>query len=349
MKSSRFGLILLSVLMLVAVLLALFGPRVFDDASQPSEQVKDTASPPATSAKLVQLAAKGVVESVQEIELSSQIKGEIALIPVDEGESVKAGQLLVRMNNHKIVAQMALAKAKLLAAQAELKEQTSGFRKEDVAASQSAVARAQAIFSQAAVDAKRQQRLLTKGASSHSDWEKAEEQRRVALAQLNERQAQAEKFRRGYRAEAIERARAKVAEATAEVNYNQALLEDYTVYSSIDGLIIQRSIDIGETVDIGTPLLTLINPHQLRIHAEVEEADVGKVTEGQQAEITTDNLPGKIFTGKVYQIFPTVNKKTQRTFDPMASFDINTQKVYIILDSYAGLVHGMTVTVRFLK
>jgi hypothetical protein len=44
-----------------------------------------------------------------------------------------------------------------------------------------------------------------------------------------------------------------------------------------------------------------------------------------------------------------VEKKRQRTFDPLASFDINTQKIYISLDDYTGLVHGMTVNVRFSK
>jgi len=349
MKSSRFGLTLVIILALAALLMAWLGPALFEKAPSDATPTGSTIPLSTFSSKPILIAAKGVVESAQEIDLSSQIKGEVESVLVDEGDRVTTGQLLIQMNSRKVLANVEFIKARLAAAQAALKEQISGFRHEDIAAGLSAVERARAVFEQAQVEEQRQKRLLAKKAISHIDWERAEEKRRVALAQLNELKAQADKLQSGFRAENIEQTRAKVAEATAELNYSQAVLADYTVHSPIDGLIIERQIDNKESVDIGTPLLTLIDPQQLRIHAEVEEADVGKVIQGQEAEVTVDNLPGEIFKGKVSQVFPTVNKKTQRAFDPMASFDINTQKVYIALDDYTGLVHGMTVNVRFLK
>jgi len=349
MKSSRFGLTLVITLALTAILMAWLGPALFEKVPSDATPTGQAVPLSTFSSKPILIAAKGVVESAQEIDLSSQIKGEIESILVDEGDRVTAGQLLIQMNSRKVLANIELIKARLSAAQAVLKKQISGFRTEEIAAGLSAVERARAIFEQAQVEEQRQKRLLSKGAIPRIDWEHAEEKRRVALAQLNELKAQAEKLQHGFRSESIEQTRAKVAEATAELKYYQAVLADYTVYSPIEGLVIQRQVDDKESVDIGTPLLTLIDPQQLRIHAEVEEADIGKALQGQTAEVTADNLPGKIFKGKVYQVFPTVNKKTQRAFDPMASFDINTQKVYIALNDYTGLVHGLTVNVRVLK
>lgn len=345
MKNSRTGLLLILFLALAAVSLALFGPGLFGkESSAPRTAPQQIpVAPPAG------FAAKGVVESVREVVLSSRVAGEITEVSVDEGDRAGAGAVLVRMNDRKVAAQVELSEARLLAAQAGLREQSSGFRKEDVAAGDSAVQRAEAVFEQAEVEARRQQRLLEKGATTRVEWEKAEEARRVAGAQLAELKAQQDKLRRGSRRETVDQAQAGVAEIRAELKYQKALLADYTIAAPFDALVIERLVEPGETVDIAAPLLSLIDPDRLRIHAEVEESDVGRVVLDQQVAVTVDNLPGKTYTGKVYRIFPTVSRKSQRTFDPMASFDINTQKVYIALDDYAGLVHGMTVNVRFLE
>jgi HlyD family secretion protein len=345
MKSSRFGLILIAVLIVASIVLALTGPSFFDNSTNQTNHVRQ-AMP---NHPLVGFAAKGTVESITEIDLSSRTTGEISAITVDEGDPVSSGQVLVQMNSSKIKAQIDIAEANLRAGKALLDEQSTGFRREDITAAESAVNRGRAVYEQAERETERQQRLLDKGATAKIDWEKADEKRRVAWAQLNELAAQRDKYQKGSRTESIAQARAKVAEAAAELNYYRAVLADYSVNSPVAGLVIRRLIDQDESVDIGTPLLTIIDPAQLRIHSEVEETDVGRITEGQAIEVTVDAQSGKVYTGKVYKVFPTVSKKSQRTFDPMASFDINTQKIYIALDDYSGLVHGMTVTVRFLK
>lgn len=345
MKNSRFGLLLILFLALAALLLALFGPGLFSDrTAAPRTDPQQIPAVPPTG-----FTAKGLVESVREVVLSSRVAGEIMEIAVEEGDRAGAGAVLVRMNDRKVAAQVELSEARLLAAQAGLQEQSSGFRIEDVAAGDSAVQRAAAVFEQAGIEAERQKRLLEKGASTRVEWEKAEESRRVAHAQLDEMKAQQDKLRRGSRRETVDQARANVAEIRAELKYQRALLADYSVAGPFDALVIERFVEPGESVDIAAPLLSLIDPDHPRIHAEVEESDVGRVVLDQGVMVTVDNLPGKAYTGKVYRIFPTVSRKSQRTFDPMASFDINTQKIYIALDDYTGLVHGMTVNVRFLE
>jgi multidrug resistance efflux pump len=114
-------------------------------------------------------------------------------------------------------------------------------------------------------------------------------------------------------------------------------------------MVIKRFRDSGETVEVGTPILTIVNPQKLRIWAEVEETDVGKVSVGQNVVVIVDAHPGQEFKGKVTKVYAAVQRKSQKTFDPVATFDINTQKILIALDDYNGLVHGMSATVRFIK
>ena len=109
----------------------------------------------------------------------------------------------------------------------------------------------------------------------------------------------------------------------------------------------ERFRDRGESTDIETPLLKLINPALARIRAELEETEVGKVQEGQDAQVSVDAYPGKRFDGVVSKVFPLVRKKTQKNFDPMATLDINTQEIHIKLQDSSLLKNGMTVTVRF--
>ena len=127
------------------------------------------------------------------------------------------------------------------------------------------------------------------------------------------------------------------------------MLRDYAITSPIDGIVAERLREPGEAVDRGTPILRLVDPAKTRIRAEIEESDVGKVSEGDPVEVTVDAYPGKIYRGRVSRVFSVVRKRALKNFDPMASFDINTQKIHINLDDFSGLQNGMTVTVKFTK
>ena len=127
------------------------------------------------------------------------------------------------------------------------------------------------------------------------------------------------------------------------------MLNDYTILSPIDGLVADRYRDVGETVDEGTHLMHLINPHKLRIRVELEESDVGKVLKGQPVEISVDAYKERVYRGRVYKVSPILHKYSLRVFDPSAAYDINAQNIYAKLDDFSGLKHGMQVTVKFLK
>ncbi len=151
---------------------------------------------------------------------------------------------------------------------------------------------------------------------------------KISSQELNESKANLQKFQQGARAEELEEARASVNKASAELEYNKSLLGDYTVLSPIDGTVAERFKDIDEAVDVGTPILKLSNPDKLRIHAELEETDAGKVRNGQNVDVYADAYKDKAYRGKVYKVLSVVRRKAQRTFDPAALL-ISTRRAFL--------------------
>lgn len=343
MKFGKTGVLGLCLLGIAVLILAILTPSILSNKQDPVNQKAPAG------ARQWPMSAKGVVESEQDVLIASLIEGQIIELPVDEGDTVQTGQLLVRFDSSKLEAQIAAAAAVLRQASARRAEIETGYRAEDIAAAAHAVERAEAVSSEARRTLDRQERLLSQGAVPRVTRDQANEAWLVAQAETNQAKAQLEKLQKGPRAEELAAARAEEQRARAELGYLKARLNDYQMASPVDGVVINRFRDPYEAVDIGTPVMTVVNPDKLRLWAEVEETDAGRITVGQRVSVTFDAHPGRKFPGKVNKVYAAVQRKSQRTFDPVATFDINTQKILIALDSYEGLIHGMSATVRFEK
>lgn len=340
MKNRRFGIIIIGALIILAALLAMVGPKLVEKHPE--------KLPSASNAnKQADITARGVVEAAEDVELSSQVKGTIARVLAEEGAEVHKGQLLLVFDQSKIEAQRRQARSALAAAESRYREATTGYRSEDILMVNSGKDRAKAIYDRARDDYERQQRLFEKGAATQVDLNRAMELLKIAEGDLSGADANLTKHRHGVRSEERDQARADLEKARADVQFVESVLKDYQVYAPISGIITERHKDRGEGTDIGNPLFRVVNPETFRIRAELEETDIGRVTKGQQVEVTVEAFRDKVFRGKVSKVFPVVHKKTQKSFDPMASFDINTQKIHIGLEEYSGLRNGMTTTVRF--
>ena len=340
MKNGRLGIIVIGLLMLAAILLAMLGPRLVE---KPAARLPA----PTPGAQSGGVTAKGVVESADDVELSSQIKGIISRVLVEEGTEVVKGQLLLEFEQDKLHAQRRQVLSGLNAARSRYEEARAGYRGEDVRMVDSGKARAQAVYDQARDEYERQRRLLAQDATTRVELNRAMERLKIAEGDLTGADANLAKHRQGVRSEVREQAKADMERAQADLQYIDSLMKDYRVHAPISGIITERHVDRGEGTDIGTPLFRVINPATLRIRAELEETELGKVTEGQSVEVIAEAFRDKVYHGKVSTIFPVIHKKSQKSFDPIASFDINTQKIHITLDNYSGLRNGVTVTVRF--
>ena len=340
MKSGRLGIALIGGLITLALLLAVFGPKLVERTTKKLPSENSNEAPTVVT-------AKGMLESADDVELTSQVKATVARVLVDEGEIIHKGQLLLEFDKSRVDAQYRQAMAAIAAAEARNRESVAGYRPEDVSIAANARERYVAVYSQARDEYERQRRLFGKGAATQVDLNLAEERMHIAAGELAGSEANLAKYTKGLRKEQKDQVKADLERARADLMYVEGIIRDYWVYSPISGVVAERYKDAGEGVDIGSSLMRVLNPDTIRIRAELEETDIGRVREGQTVEVTVDAFRNKIFRGKVTKTFPTVQRKSQKSFDPTATFDINTQKIHISLEDYSGLQNGMTVTVHF--
>lgn len=185
------------------------------------------------------------------------------------------------------------------------------------------VLKAQADYIKTKTDYERYERLHKEGA--------------VTLAEFEEHQRQ------------FKTAESELLRTRAQVDYIKTLLDNYTLISPINGVATERHLEAGEVAREGAVILTLSNTNRLKITAQIDETDIGKIQVGQTSHVFTDAYPGRVYTGTVKRISHDIKRKKIRTFDPVGWLDISTQEVTISLDSYEGLKIGMIVDVRFPK
>jgi multidrug resistance efflux pump len=342
MKFGRQGIMILALLGGLALVLAIFSPALFKGTTaQAVDRGQATLD--------WSLASKGVIESKNDVAISSQITGMIKDVLADEGDRVKAGQPILLFDDAKMLAKLELAEAVVRQKQAYLAQLERGYLDEDIEAAQRVFERKRAIFNDSSDEIARMEQLFKTEAVTKTDRDQARRDYDVGQAEMREAAANLKKLQRGTRIEEIASARADVDKARAELKFSQVSLLDYAILSPIDGLVIERSAETGETVDVGTPLFTIIDPDKLHVWAEIEETDAGRISPGRAVFVEVDAFPDKQYPGEVTQVLEAVQRKRQKSFDPVATFDINTQKVLIELEGYSGLVHGLTVTVLFTK
>lgn len=141
-------------------------------------------------------------------------------------------------------------------------------------------------------------------------------------------------------------AAARVAEAEADVRYVRSLLDKTRVVSPINGTLIERYLDAGEVVMPEKPIAVIADTSQLRINAEVDETDAGRLSIGEAVEISAYAYPGKVYKGHVEEIAHYVGKREIKPNNPAVNLGLKIIQVKIALDESTPLKLGMTVDVR---
>jgi HlyD family secretion protein len=252
---------------LALVLAALFfGYRAW----QQNQTVTVTYSsmPAAISDLVVEVSATGTLQPVTKVDVSSEQSGVVRAVNFEENQRVRKGDVLAELDTATLSAQVERAQASLLAAKARVKD--------------------------AQTTAREKQQTLDRSGKLKA--------RGMATAQDNDTASAASQ-----RAEnAIVSANADVAIAEAELKLQQAALAKATIYAPIDGIILTRSVDTGQTVaaSLSAPVLFVIaqNLEQMQLEAAIDEADVGTVAKGQTASFTVDAYPDKKFTAVILGI-----------------------------------------------
>ena len=267
------------------------------------------------------VSATGKIQPELEIKLSSEVSGEIIELPIKEGQMVKKGDLLVRINPDIYQSIVKRSAASLETVRASLQQ-------------------ADANFKEAQESYNRNKILFDKGVISKSDWDKATSTYEVAKASR-------------------ESARYNVQSAMATVTEAQDNLKKTVIYAPTNGTISKLSVELGERVVgtmqmTGTEIMRVANLGSMEVEVDVNENDIVKVNVGDSVNVEVDAYLKRIFKGTVTNIANTANSTS--SVDQVTNFKV---KIHIEESSYQDLLKdkpagyspfrpGMTATVDIL-
>ena len=276
--------------------------------------------------------------------VASQVIGVIKEMRVEENDAVYAGQIIAVVENSEQVAKLASARAGLALRRAELDKALAGARPEELREARAIVAEMEANLDLAHRDYDRKVPLAKTGTAT----EAALDQARAALHAGEARKATAaEKLAvlEAGRVEDIAAARAQAAYAEADVALAQSLLDKTVIRSPVAGTVLRRLRVAGEAVTNvdPTPIAIIGDLRGLRVRAEVDETDVGRVETGQRVEVTADAFPNRRFGGSVFRISQRLGAKAVQTGRPAEKVDMKVLQVLIDLDPGVKLPVGLRV------
>jgi HlyD family secretion protein len=249
--------------------------------------------------------ATGTVNAVVTVNVGTQVSGTIKSLFVDFNSRVRKGQVIAQIDPEIFASQVAQARANLLAAEA-------------------GVEKAQASLDDAKRTLDRNRELFTRNYIAKSDLDTSEANYEIARAQLSSAKAQ------------VGQAKATLDNAGINLRYTKIL-------SPVDGTVVSRNVDVGQTVAASFQTPTLFNIAQdltkMQIDSSVAEADIGKIVVDQPVEFTVDAYPDTIFKGKVSEI-----RNAPITVQNVVTYDV----VVRVDNSDLKLKPGMTANVSII-
>ena len=301
---------------------------------------------PAQAARSSTVVAPGRVEPLsEEIKIGSQLDGKLAEVSVEEGQTVRRGQVIAVLVNGDYRARLELAEATVAEKEAALERLNNGSRREERNESAAEVREAEAVLENARAERERRAKLLDAKVIARAEFETADRELKVAEARLAAARERNELVDNQTRVEDRDRAAAELAEARAQVSEARALLDKTVIRSPIDGVILRKKLHAGESVSGkgDTPIVTLGDCSRLRVRADIDETDVARIRDGQPAWVIAEAFGERRFTGRVVRVGQILGRKNVRTDEPTERVDTKILETLIELDPGQQLPSGLRV------
>lgn len=308
--------------------------------------------------------ASGKLATDQTVQVVSKISGKIASISVEEGATVKKGDLLVQLDTEELIQQLDQAQAGLTASQAKLADTEAGARTQDLQAAAATVEQANATVNQAKAGVSQAQaayELVTKSFNHAKnfydqgdvsteeldkvtlEYEKAKaaaasalSQQQAANAQLSAAEAKLSLAKEGATANTLEQLRSDVTVKQAALNLIQIAIKNAGIVSPIDGVIVKKNVNAGEMAQAGAALLTVVNMDKVKVEVSVPEGMINAIKQGAKGTVIVPSLPGKTFEGMITFV------------SPVSDTNNNTFPVKLTVDNPDGTLHaGAVASVSF--
>ena len=271
---------------------------------------------------------------MKEATLNSKLAGTISEIYVEEGDAVKAGDPLLKMDAETVEAKLQQAEGAKAAAQAQANKAETGTRSQDLA-------RAKAAFDYAQKTYDRMKSLLDQEVISQASFDQVEAQYTAAKEQYD-------MALEGARTEDKAAANALVEQASGAVAEVNSYLEDSVIKAPLDGVVTSVDVDPGELVSTGMPLSAVTSPNKPWVEVNVKETDLAKVHLGKEVELTFAAYPKETFKGKIVNVSRKPDFATKRATNENGDFDVLSYGVKVeVLDMEKELHADMTVLVNF--
>jgi HlyD family secretion protein len=242
------------------------------------------------------VSATGTVNPVTAVQVGSQVSGQLKEIYVDFNSEVKKDQVIARIDPESFVLRVNQAMADLESARATVMTQLA-----NVTALQAEVSRAKVTVADAEREFQRNKMLIEKNFVSAAVLDKAEFAYRNAQELVKTAEAQ-----RAVGVSQVRNAEALVKQRESQLAQSKVDLDRTTIRAPVEGVVIKKSVEPGQTVaaSLQAPELFVIaqDLRRMQVDTSIDEAEVGRIREGQPATFTVDSFPGRTFQGTVGQV-----------------------------------------------
>src|SRR2546427_1503741 len=305
------------------------------------------------------VSATGTLNAVVIVQVGSQVSGQIKALNVDFNSIVKKNQVIARIDPDIFEAKVQQAQADLDSSRATVLNQQAQVERAraDVENARAALVEAKAFTAKARVqslDAKRdfdrKTELFDRQLIAKSDLDTAQATYDAAVAQLDSTRAREQALSSAIQSSiaqlrvvdaSLESARAQVKQKDAALRQAQVDLDHTTIRAPVDGVVVSRQVDVGQTVaaSLQAPVLFTIAQDltQMQVETSVDEADIGRIKLDDRATFTVDAFPGETFTGTVNQI-----RKAAQVVQNVVTYTV----VVAVVNPAGKLVPGMTANVK---
>lgn len=288
--------------------------------------------------------ATGVVQTVVTVQVGSQVSGQVEELYADYNSVVKHGQLLAKLDPRNFQAQLENSEASVAAAQARVQSADADVKTQaaNMASAKANLEAARVARENTKVLFDRSSELKKSGVVSQNDYDNAKANADSAAAKYEQAQAAVAQAEAQSRAAAagLQQAKAQLQQVEADLNRAKLNLEYCNIYSPVDGVVISRNIDVGQTIaaSLQAPTLFTIanNLTQMQVNANVDEADIGNISDQADVKFTVDAYPNDNFKGRISEI----------RLNPQTVQNVVTYSVIISIDNPdLKLKPGMTANI----
>jgi HlyD family secretion protein len=283
---------------------------------------------------------------IRQVALGFRVSGRVAALKFEEGDSVKAGDLLATLDDKPYRDQAAAAGAQVAASSATFAKLKAGSRPQEIAEARADLAARQAALRNARLSYDRVSKLQPTAAASKSALDAARAERDQAEAEVAAAEQSLSLMEEGSRAEDIAVAAANLDAADAQLEIARTALGDAELKAPADGVILSRVAEPGAILAAGSSVYVLSLTRPVWVRAYVGEPDLGRLHPGMKVTVAGDSEKGRFYHGTIGFISPVAEFTPKAVETPQLRSDLVYRLRIVVEDASPALRQGMPVTVR---